>query len=298
MKNAEAKKPAKRPRGWAIDPIKSFLDGEEGEKNKTLIMMEPNEKPIKDPVLWNTGKKAFDILLENSEGETTQVDLDEFVTTAPGLLIKGWNQWVGFVDDVYRPGGTQLSNKKTGRIIIQFYRITTEPDSFEVPFKIEPRFSILDDFYEMLSLSGDKDMFPFNRKLLAAYFTILHVDIAANHISAGCISSPSTLYSWVTLWVDKLDRYNRTKQVIKSRQAYLKSEKSRKMNAQRHSPRNEAMQLVTDDWSQRKSDFRSAERAGNYYAGWLVDKGFVEYQPRTITTWIRNYAKDNGIKLR
>ena len=65
----------------------------------------------------------------------------------------------------------------------------------------------------------------------------------------------------------------------------------------------EARDLVLLDWEKNKSDFNSAEKAGLHYANWISaknkdDKDKKAYEPRTVTTWIRTYAKQKGIRLR
>ena len=280
---------------WAIDPIKSFSPDEEGGRERLLIFQDDRDLMLKDETLWKAGKEAFDILLENAEGELTQADLDEFVRKTPEQLIRLWNEWVDVANNQFRPGGIEFSNKETGQVISHFEHITIEPDSFWAPFKIEPSISQVDDFFANMDLCKGEAKFPFNRKLIAAYFTILHVDIAAKNLSAGHVS-PDT-YRWVTRWMEKLKRYNETKQAIESRQEHMQREKSRAMNSQRHASRNKAVSLVTTDWSKRKTDFRSTEKAGQYYADWLSKKGF-EFEPRTITGWIRKFAKENNIILR
>lgn len=76
------------------------------------------------------------------------------------------------------------------------------------------------------------------------------------------------------------------------------SKKSEKLNLIRHAKNHEAKQLVIDEWKKRPSAFISAEKAGGHFADWLEAKGFKKYEPRTVTTWIRSYAKEVGIRLR
>ena len=79
-----------------------------------------------------------------------------------------------------------------------------------------------------------------------------------------------------------------------------------KMNKARHQPTIKIKNLVCEKWIKSKSDFVSAERAGIFYAEWLeteslgyMNKGAQQYfQARTVTSWIRVHAKENGIKFR
>jgi hypothetical protein len=76
------------------------------------------------------------------------------------------------------------------------------------------------------------------------------------------------------------------------------SKKSEKLNLIRHAKNHAAKQLVIDEWKKRPSAFISAEKAGGHFADWLEARGFKKYEPRTVTTWIRSYAKEVGIRLR
>ena len=86
-----------------------------------------------------------------------------------------------------------------------------------------------------------------------------------------------------------------------------KKEKSKKLNAIRHARTHEAKSMVLDDWEKNPDRFSSAARAGSYYVDWLEEKKFYKdssrgaretYQPLTIINWIREHAKNKGIKLR
>lgn len=78
------------------------------------------------------------------------------------------------------------------------------------------------------------------------------------------------------------------------------------MNAVRHQATKDKQQLVCEAWEKTRNDFSSAEKAGNHYADWLEKKSIgymlkgkqAFYQPRAVTTWIRTYAKEKGIKFR
>ena len=82
--------------------------------------------------------------------------------------------------------------------------------------------------------------------------------------------------------------------------------RSERMNAARHKSTKDARELVCKDWGKAISDFPSAEKAGIHYADWLEKKSIgyqlkgkqAFYQPRAVTTWIRQYAKEKSIKFR
>ncbi|MFM8342192.1 MAG: hypothetical protein ACKN9F_08240, partial [Methylomonas sp.] len=80
-------------------------------------------------------------------------------------------------------------------------------------------------------------------------------------------------------------------------EALKRKERSKQLNQQRHKKNHEAELLVTSEWAKQVDKFSSAEKAGNFYADWLQQQG-LHFEPRTVTGWIRKYAKAQGIKLR
>jgi hypothetical protein len=69
-----------------------------------------------------------------------------------------------------------------------------------------------------------------------------------------------------------------------------RKERSIQLNKHRHKKTYLAKIMVIEEWNKDRSKFPSAAKAGNYLANWLLDKGF-QYEARTITEWIRDYAK-------
>lgn len=69
------------------------------------------------------------------------------------------------------------------------------------------------------------------------------------------------------------------------------------LNDARHRKRNEAVEAVKKEWEKDPSKFLSAEKAGLYFSDWLSNRGF-EYEPRTVTGWIRAHAKEKGVRFR
>ncbi|MEA1081979.1 hypothetical protein [Marinobacter qingdaonensis] len=295
MSNKELKLPAQRTYDWSFDPIKSFREGEEGEQNKTFIMTGFDEKPISDPILWEAGKRAFDVVRSKVEdGEITTESFKELRERYPSEMVKVFNSMKEMFDKLITDGRLILLSE-AAEPITELPPITVDPRGFWAHSAIEPSLVMLDDICEQQCLQMDIECFPYDRELLAAYFTLSHLDTTLIGVSFG--DAGGLDYDWVTHWFEKIDAYNRTKRNIELRDECQKRRKSQSMNSGRHAKRNEAVQLVTQDWSKRKSEFRSAEKAGVYYADWLEARGH-EYEPRTITNWIRKYAKDNGIKLR
>lgn len=293
MKSAEDNKKAW---SWIVDPIKSFQDGSDGQKNAELILAERWKKgPINDPVLWEAGKRAFDVIESYIEGPVTQEALDVYLEGIPYELALLWNKYEDILTVAISEGWVQLIPLGSEEPIKEFSPISIDPDGFWDCYKIEPYFMGLDEVFERTNILQGTEVWPYPRELTAAFFTLCHLGTT---ISSTVFDQPNAeAYTWSSYWFDRLYTYDRTKAAVEIHQDCLQILKSQAMNVKRHAPRNEALKMVTDDWSRRKSEFRSAEKAGVYYANWLDSKGF-EYEPRTITTWIRKYAKDNGIKLR
>lgn len=85
--------------------------------------------------------------------------------------------------------------------------------------------------------------------------------------------------------------------VSRERDAKKKSEQARYLNIARHRERNEAQARAIEEWKNDTARFPSAEKAGLYLADWLGKQGF-QYEPRTVTGWVRSYAKEIGVKFR
>lgn len=85
---------------------------------------------------------------------------------------------------------------------------------------------------------------------------------------------------------------------FKEEQKRKKTLKFKELNMKRHAPNREAKDKVLREWEENRDQFLSAEKAGGHYASWLTEKGYKDYTPRTITTWIREHAKEIGVKFR
>ncbi|MBC7787984.1 MAG: hypothetical protein H7Z18_11300 [Methylophilaceae bacterium] len=72
---------------------------------------------------------------------------------------------------------------------------------------------------------------------------------------------------------------------------------SEKLNIARHKVRNVAFELVTNEWAKNQNQFLDMVKAGTHYSAWLEPQDF-SYEPSTVTSWLRAYAKKMGIKLR
>ncbi|MAN58244.1 MAG: hypothetical protein CMC08_00230 [Flavobacteriaceae bacterium] len=297
MKSSEVKAERKRPIGWVIDPVASFVDGGPGHKDEVLIIAGlSREKHIERETLWKAGKRAFDLIFPPGE-EISLDELEEFLTVSTEELASLWNRFRSPLEQMIEEGLLVIYPYDSEEPIKEFRELKINPTNPWAYLHLEPYIFAIDSLFEQSNLlsEDEEEIWPYDRELLGAYFTLCFLDDVAAGIDLNEENSEAA--GWVTFWFDRIDQFNRTREVIKHQESIRKQQKSQSMNKMRHARRNEARQLVIDDWHQRKSEFRSAEKAGNYYADWLESKGF-EFEPRTITTWIRKYAKDNGIKLR
>jgi len=76
-----------------------------------------------------------------------------------------------------------------------------------------------------------------------------------------------------------------------------KSVLSEKLNVARHRKNHEVKAKVIEEWEKERDKFPSAEKYGIHLAEWLAKQEF-NYEPRTVTSWIRDHAKKIGVKLR
>ncbi|WP_077529391.1 hypothetical protein [Vreelandella utahensis] len=281
---------------WVIDPIKSFLPGEEGEQSRLLVAETPGG-PYEDETLWMAGKWAFDVIHHRCfEAVETKDSLEQVIHSNAEELLKLWNGMVDLLNPYLAEGWLQVVDQDTKEPVAELESLTIDLGKTGALYKLESSIWMLDDLYEDWVLQGGEVDFPYDREFVAAYFTLLHVNDSAMGLEMRDSFEPDA-YAWATRWREKLDFYQKTERAIQARQERIQRDKAQAMNQSRHARRNEAVRLVTEDWNQRKSEFRSAEKAGQYYADWLAAKGY-EYEPRTVTDWIRKFAKDNNIRLK
>lgn len=73
--------------------------------------------------------------------------------------------------------------------------------------------------------------------------------------------------------------------------------RAKELSIARHRKTSEAKTKAIEEWEKDKSKFISAEKHGLHLADWLEKQGF-QYEPRTVTGWIRAHAKQIGVRLR
>ena len=72
-----------------------------------------------------------------------------------------------------------------------------------------------------------------------------------------------------------------------------------RLSTARHKTTNAAKDLVCREWEKSKNAFASAEKAGIHFADWLISEGKLKsIEPRTVTKWIRDHAKEIGVRFR
>lgn len=285
---------------WAIDPIESFIDGGEGEKNHALVISIPGRTPriFHDPVLWKLGKRAFESLASKFDREITRTVIDAIFYDTVGALVKVWNVHEEILEPLIEGGHIPMINSESKAPLSDQTSIYVDQNDpwTALGHRIEPYIRFFDNTIEVLNLEQGLNDWPYDREFVAAYFTLCHIDNSAMRHAIDDAYKDD--YELARYWFDKVDSYQRTREAIDRHATFSKWEKSDAGNIARHADGHEARKLVTEDWNREKTNFRSVERAVNdYYADWLQAKGF-KYEPRTITDWIRKYAKTNGIKLR
>lgn len=78
----------------------------------------------------------------------------------------------------------------------------------------------------------------------------------------------------------------------------INKERSKILNEYHHQIGNDIKDLVKKEWLKAPYKHISSVEAGNYYHNWLKDNGYKTFKLRTISNWIRDAAKEKGIKFR
>ncbi|TAK64620.1 hypothetical protein [Methylobacter sp.] len=93
------------------------------------------------------------------------------------------------------------------------------------------------------------------------------------------------------------DEYQNEKIKQEEEDRKRKKERSAELNRQRHKKDHEAKALVINEWLKDTNKHPSAEKAGLHFSDWLKQKS-MEYEPRTVSGWIRKAANEKGIRFR
>lgn len=84
---------------------------------------------------------------------------------------------------------------------------------------------------------------------------------------------------------------------LKNNEAEQRALRAKELNIARHRKTKEAKIKAIQEWEKDKSKFISAEKYGLYLSEWL-EKNNYQYEPRTVTGWIRTHAKQIGVRFR
>jgi len=83
----------------------------------------------------------------------------------------------------------------------------------------------------------------------------------------------------------------------KENQNVINKQKSDDLNHHRHKKGNEIKDWTISEW-EKTSRFLSADKAGIFFADLLQEKRGIKREPRTISDWLRQSAKERGVRLR
>lgn len=139
-------------------------------------------------------------------------------------------------------------------------------------------------------LIGDKTVSV--RQIISAV-AMLYCDMAAGFIDdadpVAALAASGPLHTLIQLLESFDDRI--VKQAGKAiKAAYL--------NDARHERNRETRKLACAEWDKDRTKYPSAEKAGRFISEQLESIGRTGCAPRTVTAWIRDHAKANGVKLR
>lgn len=115
--------------------------------------------------------------------------------------------------------------------------------------------------------------------------------------AARFIKSRNAIAATVVMW-DIHELVNEANAILDRRdEAENAQKRAVALNKKRHEQRHRARALVCAEWERAPNAFPSAERAGNHFSQWIAGQGHP-YEPRTVTSWIREHAKQLGIRFR
>ena len=93
------------------------------------------------------------------------------------------------------------------------------------------------------------------------------------------------------------DNYQRKDVERDEEECKRRDERAKALSAARHVKTNQAKAIAVKEWEKNVTRFSSGEKAGKYFADWLLTQGFT-FEPRTVTGWIRTHAKKIGVRFR
>ncbi len=129
---------------------------------------------------------------------------------------------------------------------------------------------------------------------------LIHVQEKSQQLSAELLKKQEELSKKHDELSKEIERLQQLVNHQEAEQIRKKQELAIQLNKHRHRENHDAKSMVIAEWLKNTTQFSSAEKAGNYFADWLLNtqKFGREYTPRTITKWILECAKEYGIKFR
>lgn len=122
---------------------------------------------------------------------------------------------------------------------------------------------------------------------------------ALKAMDAVCYAEHLRDAAWLTSYSEKLGdaKVAETLREQDEESRRQKTALSKQLNLVRHQKTSEARTMAIEEFMKDPHRFPSAEKAGNHLADWLRDYG-RSYEPRTVTNWIRAYAKSINLRFR
>lgn len=294
---------------WAIDEYFRSLKEEEISRLKNEVESIRRWKDGSDDTDFEAAAKFFDWIVDSPESEFStedghwvfndqmedELDIQTAGNTSEVEALKNCIDWW---DDI---GGADFPNGKTEELFAVLslwlladaiswidYRTSESMKKFNT--SLDHLLKLPDGMEEELEQVG---------------ISIRTTDTEGNLSLAGARAlkaMDAVCYAEQLHEVAKLEAAYALK-VEKTREENIKKEvekrsmKAEQLNIARHRKSNEAKAKAIEEWEKDRSKFISAEKYGLYLADWLEKQGF-QYEPRTVTNWIRAHAKQIGVALR
>jgi hypothetical protein len=157
------------------------------------------------------------------------------------------------------------------------------------------------EFFAVLSLWQLAD--AINQPIRSAHSLSIQGEYAIKAMDSVCYAEHLREAAWLVSYTKKNANIELAKALRNQKTELLeieakeKSERSKDLNKKRHEKDYAAKEMVINEWKKEPSAFPSVEKAGLHFADWLETNGY-QYEPRTVATWIRGYAKQSGLRLR
>jgi hypothetical protein len=128
---------------------------------------------------------------------------------------------------------------------------------------------------------------------------LIHVQEKSQQLSAEFLKKQEELSKKHDELSKEIERLQQLVNYQEAEQIRKKQELAIRLNKNRHRENHDAKLMVIAEWLKNTTQFNSAEKAGNYFADWLLNtqKFRREYTPRTVTKWLLEYAKEQGIRF-